>query len=302
MADGQRRLGFLGLVVAHAAVLVHASSAGGQETLIGVVGKDFIVLGADSSVSQSIGWTSTNLDKIAILDNCSPTPVAAAVIGDAADSDRLVGMLTANCAIREWETSHGSDVEYMTKPTDPNDNSNHHSVPWTISTLPSTGLSTDAVAHMARSHISHNLRTRKRMNVCLLVAGMSENNLPDLSSNQRLQNQLKHSSQPITDSDMTTTTSEGEKSNRYRPQLFWIDPYGSLQRLPYGAHGFASNFCLSILDQGYRPGMSRHEAIELVRSCFDQLRVRYVISAPQPPCIKCFDASSPNGGGWSLIR
>jgi 20S proteasome alpha/beta subunit len=48
-------------------LLVEASSAAGSETLIGIVGKDFILLGADSSVSQSIALTASNLDKITPL-------------------------------------------------------------------------------------------------------------------------------------------------------------------------------------------------------------------------------------------
>jgi hypothetical protein len=48
-------------------LLVEASSAAGSETLIGIVGKDFILLGADSSVSQSIALTVSNLDKITPL-------------------------------------------------------------------------------------------------------------------------------------------------------------------------------------------------------------------------------------------
>jgi hypothetical protein len=48
-------------------LLVEASSAAGSETLIGIVGKDFILLGADSSVSQSIALTVSNVDKITPL-------------------------------------------------------------------------------------------------------------------------------------------------------------------------------------------------------------------------------------------
>ena len=39
--------------------------------------------------------------------------ILAAAAGDAADSDRLLGMLAAMAAIREYETSVGSDVEYI---------------------------------------------------------------------------------------------------------------------------------------------------------------------------------------------
>jgi 20S proteasome alpha/beta subunit len=83
------------------------------------------------------------------------------------------------------------------------------------------------------------------------------------------------------------------------PRLYWLDEYGSIQQLPYGAHGYGSHFVWSILDDGYRPDMCRDEAILLMKSCFEQLRQRYIINAQAqtPPCIKCLDAN-----GWQLIR
>jgi len=74
------------------------------------------------------------------------------------------------------------------------------------------------------------------------------------------------------------------------PKLFWLDQYGSLQNMRYAAHGFGSNFAYSVLDQRYRPNMSRTDAANLVRECFEQLRQRYVINSPCPPRIKCVDA------------
>ena len=77
-----------------------------------------------------------------------------------------------------------------------------------------------------------------------------------------------------------------------------LDEYGSLQRLiQYGAHGYGSNFILSILDQGYKDGMTKVEALEVIKKCFQQLRTRYVINSPQPPCIKILDKD----GGCYLV-
>jgi hypothetical protein len=73
------------------------------------------------------------------------------------------------------------------------------------------------------------------------------------------------------------------------PKLFWLDQYGSLQDMRYGAHGYGSNFAYSILDRGYSDSMSRREAAALIRECFEQLRLRYVINSPRPPRIKCID-------------
>ncbi|EEC49140.1 predicted protein, partial [Phaeodactylum tricornutum CCAP 1055/1] len=63
------------------------------------------------------------------------------------------------------------------------------------------------------------------------------------------------------------------------PRLYWLDEYGSLQTVPYGAHGHGANFILSILDQGYRPDLDRQQAADLLRRCFAQLRTRYVINS-----------------------
>eukprot|EP00978_Attheya_sp_CCMP212_P031917 scaffold122425_cov36-Attheya_sp.AAC.2 len=97
------------------------------------------------------------------------------------------------------------------------------------------------------------------------------------------------------DSIQTTWSSSSDqdddvKDNGKQPRLFWLDEYGSLQRLQYGTHGHAANFALSVLDQGYRSNLTREEAAELIRSCFRQMRTRYIINSPQPPCIKCVDA------------
>ena len=49
------------------------SSAAQTETLIGIVGRDFVLLGADSALaSGSIAWTATHVDKIAVLTNPFP--------------------------------------------------------------------------------------------------------------------------------------------------------------------------------------------------------------------------------------
>lgn len=258
-----------------------SQSAAGQETLVGVVGKDFVILGADSSISTSIAFTASNLDKIAILDGTRT--IAAAAAGDAADSDRLLGLLSAHCAIREYE--HGGDVTLVWM--------DDHTVP-TTSQRPKCpqGLTVQEIAHLARNQIASSLRSRNQLKVCLLVAGMMMTSSDEIESedfSRRLQQQASGTSATSNGESEPTTTNHLPVSGSIKPHLFWLDPYGSLQKIHYGAHGHGSNFVLSLLDQSYRPDLSREEAIQIVRNCFDQLRIRYVINAPQPPCIKCID-------------
>jgi 20S proteasome alpha/beta subunit len=327
---------------------IDASSAAGTETLVGIVGPDFILLGADSSISQSIALTASNLDKIAVIANPFPTgrpsstststctpaltaqyqqqTIAAAAAGDAADADRLLGILRAHAAIREYEASVGCDVEVVDFSKDSaNQNSNGL-------TLTPAGLSVEAAARLARGQIASQLRSRTPLKVCLLVAGMMPiKDLPETSTllttqlglsftSEQVQRQVQKASFPYlangssssststTDSTSTTSTSQvaldtKDKAtplsppSKLRPYLYWLDEYGSLQKLQYGAHGHGSNFILSILDQGYRPNLTRKEAADLLHECFAQLRTRYVINSPQKPCIKCIDAD-----GCRLLR
>jgi len=375
---------------------VESSSAAGQDTLIGIVGQDFIMIGADSSVSQSIALTASNLDKIAILVEPFPPQderrlqqkqqlnrrhpfvvdgihrqqtIVAAAAGDNADADRLIGLLSARCAIREFEQGIGCDVDYVQIASDSDDDditasaTTSKALPASIQAGDGGGLSVTSIAHLARTQISHSLRTRERMNVCLLVAGMvpttrepqvleqeqmkiqvdgSSSSSSSISQDddakffQRLQWQVEKASNKVSlkqsnekniadTMDINHVASDEELSKHdqgddnnedndglslstdetvdidddnmtpsssplLKPQLFWLDEYGSIQNIQYGSHGLGSNFILSILDRQYSPNISREEAITLIRDCFHQLRTRYVINNPQPPCIKCVDA------------
>lgn len=292
------------LILQHNCKIAEASSAAGQETLVGVVGRDFVMLGADSSVSQSIALTASNLDKIAVLVDPLTTKeeaseqqtIVAAAAGDAADADRLIGLLSAHCAICEFEAGVGCDVQVLDLEKD---NSKDASPP---------GLSVTAVAHLARGQIASSLRSQQHFKVCLLIAGMVPSHgekLEGTSStstfdkvghfvSKQVQWQVETASQEFRPLDANKKkllpTKHADESKLLEPRLFWLDEYGSLQKLKYGAHGFGANFCLSILDQGYHPNLTRKEAEDLIRECFNQLRTRYVINSPQPPCIKCVDA------------
>lgn len=64
-----------------------------------------------------------------------------------------------------------------------------------------------------------------------------------------------------------------------QPELFWLDALGALQNVAFGAHGLASRFALSLLDNGFREGMSLDEARDLMETCFRQLERRYLVSS-----------------------
>lgn len=284
-----------------------ASQAAGQETLLGIVGRDFILLGADSSVSQGVALTASNLDKISPLVNPQLPPsedrrdcshqqqcIVAAAAGDAATSDRLIAMLQAQATIREYEAGIGCDVKLI--------NRDHNQEKKNVD----AGLTVQGMAYLARSQLSS---IRPNANVCLLIAGMmydasrekvvldSAMGRPEFLSSQVQQQVQRAWSSGAGQEERKVDDSSGSSSSLLRPYLYWLDELGSLQQIQYGAHGLGSNFCLSVLDQGFRDDLSLEEATSLMRECFEQLRTRYLINSPQPPCIKVVDAQ-----GVRLIR
>mmetsp|Transcript_18810 Transcript_18810/g.21810 ORF Transcript_18810/g.21810 Transcript_18810/m.21810 type:complete len:402 (+) Transcript_18810:92-1297(+) len=330
-------------------LLVEASSAAGTETLVGIVGKDFILLGADSSVSQSIALTASNIDKITPLVDPFPDrrqktkfgvktrksinkiqqkrrrrqqTIVAAAAGDAADSDNLIGYLKAYGTIEEFKNSGlGSDVRWV-------------SVADNMSCMDDGGgLDVRAMAYFARRCLWERLRSRAPYRVCLLIAGMmwvddyenaDDSNDRDLYNNkidttpivdeafafEKVQSQVRQAVGTLNKKMVTIAADEKntEKSDhitpsnvfgsglgQYQPYLFWLDEYGSLQKIRYGAHGHGANFLLSVLDQSYKPNLTRDEAVQLMEKCFQELRSRYVINSPAAPCIKCVDT---NGVRW----
>ena len=299
------------LILSNQAV-IGASSAAGQETLIGIKGKDFLIFGADSSTSSSITVTSSSIDKIKLISNPFPSGfggehhgnvvqhvIAVASAGESADCERLVCQLSLHATQVEYENSLGCDVQSVFHNGECEEN--------TLS-RECLGLDAEAIAYFARERIAKAMRTRNRMSVCLLIGGMvpvTENCIVggDIQSEQtgisfteQIQAQvqsatrsLQQNANDIKDPSITEIA-QTSHSSQYEPKLFWLDEYGSLQKIEYGAHGLGSNFALSILDRSYKKDMTREEAVKLIQDCFDQLRMRFVINSPEKPCIKCIDS------------
>lgn len=305
--------------------MVRASSAAGQETLIGIKGKDFLIFGADSSTSSSITVTSSSIDKIKLISNPFPNGIqgdktgyevqqviAVASAGESADCERLVCQLSLHATQVEYENGLGSDVQCVFHDGQLQFEKGKYS-------SECAGLDAEAIAYFARESIAKAMRTRNRMSACLLIGGMvptrdaSENNTivrddvefgeltkpmrEGVSYTERIQAQVQAATRPLTqnvnnkNAQSNADISETSQSNEYEPKLFWLDEYGSLQIIDYGAHGLGSNFALSILDRSYKKDMTREEAVTLIHKCFDQLRMRFVINNPENPCIKCIDCN-----------
>jgi 20S proteasome subunit beta 4 len=102
-------------------------------------------------------------------------------------------------------------------------------------------LEPKAVASFSRRTIAENLRTSTPYNVNLLIGGVN---------------------------------SEGQA------ELYWIDYLGSCVKVPFACHGYAGYFCMGLLDRNYKSNMSKPEALELLKKCIQELKVRFVGNLP----------------------
>ena len=64
------------------------------------------------------------------------------------------------------------------------------------------------------------------------------------------------------------------------PSLYYLDYMGTLQKIDYGAQGYAGNFILSTMDCHWKPDMTVEEGLELMRKCILELNIRFMISQP----------------------
>ncbi len=179
-------------------------------TLIGIRGVDFVVVGSDMSFFRGLTVMGSKAMKVKQLDR----NLIVGASGDTGDVDLL--------------TRHLEGVIMERRLRDPSP------------TSPRT------IASMARRIISSSLR-RRPLQVHLLVAGCNI-----------------------------------EAGGNGVPLLAWVDATGALQEVPFGAHGYAANFVMSILDQFCGKGRTVEkveDAIEALRACVHQLSKRYVIGS-----------------------
>ena len=72
------------------------------------------------------------------------------------------------------------------------------------------------------------------------------------------------------------------------PELYWLDYLGSMNKVNFAAHGYGSNFTLSTLDRYYQKDMTLEEALDVLRKCVHELKVRFLINLPGF-CVKVTD-------------
>lgn len=49
-----------------------------------------------------------------------------------------------------------------------------------------------------------------------------------------------------------------------------------MAKLDFACHGYASYFCMSIMDRYWQPGMSEEDVAKLMSKCFRELETRFI--------------------------
>jgi 20S proteasome alpha/beta subunit len=176
---------------------VHVQASTTSETLIGITGSNFVLLASDGGISSSgggsVAYTSTYVNKLHMLQ---PNTLIGAV-GNAADTDRLVSILRAECNIYNYESmGYRYDVHRGSSSSSSSSSScngvmevvdcrasarSTHAVTTVPPPLSSSSsqlssqlsfLAVDCIAQMARNKIAERLRTSSPYSVCALIAGM----------------------------------------------------------------------------------------------------------------------------------
>jgi 20S proteasome subunit beta 4 len=68
--------------------------------------------------------------------------------------------------------------------------------------------------------------------------------------------------------------------DEHGPSLYFLDYLGTMHKMPFGAHGYAANFVLSIFDRHYKPNLSVQDGEKLAAMCMAELQQRFLISQP----------------------
>jgi len=98
-------------------------------------------------------------------------------------------------------------------------------------------LSTKAAAHFIRGELAESIR-RNPYNVNLLLAGV--------------------------DKDVG-------------PSIYYMDYLGSMQKMNFAVHGYASHFLLSLFDRHYQADLNLEQGLELLKRCVNELKTRFLI-------------------------
>lgn len=176
-----------------------------MECLIGIQGKDFVLVAADTVSCRSIVSMKQDYDKMHKMSD----KLLMLVSGEAGDTVQFAEYISKN--IQLYKMRNGYE------------------------------LSPHAAANFTRKNLADYLRSQTPYFVNLLLAGYDKD--------------------------------EG-------PSLYFMDYLASVNKVPFGAHGYGSFFTVSILDKHYREDITVEQAVALMSKCVNEIKQRFIVNMP----------------------
>jgi 20S proteasome subunit beta 4 len=65
------------------------------------------------------------------------------------------------------------------------------------------------------------------------------------------------------------------------PSLYYIDYLASMQKVPFGAHGYGAYFSYTIMDKYAKPDMTLEEGIDVMKRCIAEVQKRLLLNTPR---------------------
>lgn len=221
------------------------------DTLIGFVGKDFVMMAADAKAEFSIIMMKHDEDKIMALDSHK----LLAASGEAGDRVQFCEFVQKNVTLYHFRNGYS--------------------------------LNTPAAAHFLRGELAHFLRSSPYM-VNMLLAGYDgvvakqQPQKDDSTAAAAPAAAAASSSSSSSSSAAPVETATIEEATPVNPvSLYYIDYLASMQQLPYAAMGYGSYFVYSIMDKYHKPNLSFEDAKILMQMCIDEVKKRLVLNTPK---------------------
>ncbi|CAH1255149.1 proteasome subunit beta type-2-like [Branchiostoma lanceolatum] len=176
-----------------------------MECLLGIQGKDFVILAADNIAGRSVLVYKHDHDKMHKLSD----KILMGCTGESGDTVQFAEYIQKNIQLYKMRNGYT--------------------------------LSPHAAANFTRKNMADYLRSSTPYFVNLLIAGHDE--------------------------------TDG-------PQLYFLDYLASLNKVPFGAHGYGGFFVLSIFDKYYRDDMTKDEAVALLHKAIAEIQKRFIVNLP----------------------
>ena len=280
-----------------------------METLIGIVGKDFVLMAADANSARSIVLMRDDVTKIRPLDDNK----LLAAVGDPADRDMFCEYVEKNMKLYRLRTGISLSTSAAAHWTRRQLATALRKGPYQTDLLIG-GF--DAAPETERDEKDEEVfffdRNRNEMYCWLFTAklkririivfsdpilspGITRRHISHYSPKERYFHILFHWFknhperkafwEPIVFYYLSATTHQPFTSPHLyflgTPVLYYMDYLASMNQLNFAVHGYGSFFCLGVMDKYYKKDMTLEEALDLLKNCIWELKTRFIVKFPR---------------------